>query len=315
MGQGRWALGGSVRADVSAGSSPEARVGHARLAGVVRASVARALDAQGGDGEASAFSADHPGPPLPGAVHAQVRALSERLVGAGLGAGRRVRRWGVRRREGLPGVVQWVVFVELVPSAGRVRTPGAEHARSVWGPVEAACVALGGRLTVEASGGAPGAVVAWATLPDGFEARALASGRRFPGLRVLVVDDNRVNQAVLEGLLGAWGCRVTAADHGGQAVDLLRRQVFDLVLMDLQMPVMDGYEATRWIRSQGEPLRRLPVVVVSANCAALDREASAAVGVDAHLGKPVHGPRLARIVRAVLHRERPTVPGWGARLG
>ena len=108
-------------------------------------------------------------------------------------------------------------------------------------------------------------------------------------LRVLLVEDNEINRKVISCILNMIQADLTWAENGLEGVNAFQRQSFDVVLMDLQMPVMDGYTATREIRayesSRGQP--RTPVIVVSANVRPEDLSASKAAGADNHLGKPV----------------------------
>jgi CheY-like chemotaxis protein len=112
---------------------------------------------------------------------------------------------------------------------------------------------------------------------------------------VLVVEDNRVNQQVAVGLLTRLGYRAVVVGDGLEAVQLLARQRFDLVLMDIQMPVMDGLEATRCIRSAESAVldHDVPVVALTANAFAEVRESCLAAGFTDFLTKPVDGRQLA----------------------
>jgi CheY-like chemotaxis protein len=106
--------------------------------------------------------------------------------------------------------------------------------------------------------------------------------------RVLVVEDNPVNQAVARGLLEQLSCDATSAYNGKEAIDLVRTKAFDVVLMDCQMPEMDGFTATAairdWENEQGRP--RLPIVALTANALAGYRERCLAAGMDDYLAKP-----------------------------
>jgi CheY-like chemotaxis protein len=108
-------------------------------------------------------------------------------------------------------------------------------------------------------------------------------------LRVLLIEDNEVNRKVISCILALVKADLTWAENGLEGVQAFQKQHFDVVLMDLQMPVMDGYTATREIRayegSHGQP--RTPVIVVSANARPEDVDASRAAGADHHLAKPV----------------------------
>jgi CheY-like chemotaxis protein len=127
---------------------------------------------------------------------------------------------------------------------------------------------------------------------DVVERRARASDRRrserrLVGMRVLVVEDNPINQVVVDGLLSREGAVVSLVNNGQLGVETLASSPagFDAVLMDLQMPVMDGYAATRCIRNQ-LGLRDLPIIAVTANLGPTDRSVALAAGMNEYLGKP-----------------------------
>ncbi|MFH1155234.1 MAG: response regulator [Pseudomonadota bacterium] len=110
------------------------------------------------------------------------------------------------------------------------------------------------------------------------------------GAHVLVVEDNTINQLVARDLLTQAGLRVTLAANGRQAVDLAAKSDFHAILMDLQMPEMDGFEATSAIRKNIN-LKRIPIIAMTANAMAGDRERCLAAGMDDHVAKPIE-PRL-----------------------
>ena len=110
--------------------------------------------------------------------------------------------------------------------------------------------------------------------------------RALAGARVLLVEDNPINQELAVDLLDRAGVVVRVASDGQQALDVLARERFDAVLMDCQMPVMDGYAATRALRRQ-PPLRTLPVIAMTANAMVGDREAALAAGMNDHVAKPI----------------------------
>ena len=108
------------------------------------------------------------------------------------------------------------------------------------------------------------------------------------GKRVLVVEDNPVNQLVCQAMLARFGLVVEIANNGIEGLQALDRNRFDLVLMDCQMPQMDGYETTRQIRAneQKQGLDRLPVIALTAHALSGDREKCLEAGMDDFLGKP-----------------------------
>ena len=109
--------------------------------------------------------------------------------------------------------------------------------------------------------------------------------------RILLVEDNPVNQLVAKGMLGKLGCEVVVAAHGGEALKQLEEQRFDMVLMDCNMPVMDGYEASRQIRRSGR-WPELPIVALTANALAEERERCRAAGMNDYLAKPFRREEL-----------------------
>jgi len=114
--------------------------------------------------------------------------------------------------------------------------------------------------------------------------------------RILLVEDNEVNRAVATEMLEELGIEVALAGDGAQAVARIRREAFDLVLMDCQMPVMDGYEATAQIRHLEGNARRTPVVALTAHAMAGDREQALAAGMDDYLVKPVTVDALVGVI-------------------
>ncbi|HZX16951.1 MAG TPA: response regulator [Pseudomonas sp.] len=113
--------------------------------------------------------------------------------------------------------------------------------------------------------------------------------------RVLLVEDNPVNQLVAKGMLGKLGCEVLLANHGGEALSLLETQVVDLILMDCNMPVMDGYETTQRIR-QKTKFAELPIIALTANALSDERERCRAAGMDDYLAKPFRKDELAALL-------------------
>jgi CheY-like chemotaxis protein/anti-sigma regulatory factor (Ser/Thr protein kinase) len=116
---------------------------------------------------------------------------------------------------------------------------------------------------------------------------------RHAGRRVLLAEDNPVNQEVACALLEEVGLVVDVVGDGAQAVAAIRARDHDLVLMDMQMPLMDGLAATRAIRSSGvKGVERLPIIAMTANAFSEDRQSCLAAGMDDHVAKPVHAEAL-----------------------
>ncbi|MFN3596745.1 MAG: response regulator [Rubricoccaceae bacterium] len=120
-----------------------------------------------------------------------------------------------------------------------------------------------------------------------------------PPMRVLLAEDNVVNQKVALRLLARLGLRGDLAANGLEALEALARQPYDLVLMDVQMPVMDGLEATRRIRETLPPERQPYVLALTANAMQGDRERCLGAGADAYLAKPIDLERLREALQAV----------------
>jgi two-component system, sensor histidine kinase and response regulator len=114
---------------------------------------------------------------------------------------------------------------------------------------------------------------------------------RHRGARVLLADDNLINQELATELLRLVDLKVDVADNGRIAVDMARRGAYDLILMDMQMPEMDGLEATRLIRGVPE-LDSTPIVAMTASAFGADRDACLAAGMNDHIGKPVNPATL-----------------------
>ena len=127
-----------------------------------------------------------------------------------------------------------------------------------------------------------------------------ADAAEFAGKRLLLVDDNELNAMLASRVLQMLGIDVTIAENGAVALDAFARARFDIVLMDCQMPVLDGYNATRHIREleARTGARRTPIIAITANTLAGDREKCLAAGMDDYLGKPYSArdlrPKLTR---------------------
>lgn len=127
-----------------------------------------------------------------------------------------------------------------------------------------------------------------------------ASTMRFTQAAVLVVEDNPVNQRVAQLMFKRLGIDVRLAENGVEALASVQQELPDLIFMDCQMPVMDGYEATRRLRQMEEPMASVPVVAMTANAIEGDRQACLDVGMDDYLSKPVQLDRLAALLQRYL---------------
>src|ERR1022692_3120266 len=153
---------------------------------------------------------------------------------------------------------------------------------------EAICRALGASVEQD-----------WLTGPAGRQ-----DGEIVPR-RILLAEDGMVNQQVACRLLEVRGHSVAVANNGIEAVAALEREPFDLVLMDVQMPHMDGYEATAAIRQrEKKTLTHIPIIAMTANAMKGDRERCLAAGMDAYLSKPIHAHALYEAVEGIT----PTTP-------
>ena len=121
---------------------------------------------------------------------------------------------------------------------------------------------------------------------EGDEEEVAEASDREGGRRILVVEDNEVNQIVVQHQLETFGYEVAVAANGVEALEILEQEPFDLVLMDCQMPEMDGYEATRRIRRRTDRLAEIPIVALTAHTLEGDRQKCYAVGMDDYLSKP-----------------------------
>ena len=116
-------------------------------------------------------------------------------------------------------------------------------------------------------------------------------------LCILVAEDNAVSQRLVTALLQGWGHEVTLAGNGCAVLDLVEQQLFDLVLMDIQMPEMDGLHATAEIRRrEGRTGKHIPIVAMTAHAMAGDRERCLDSGMDGYIAKPIHPGELMALI-------------------
>ena len=121
-------------------------------------------------------------------------------------------------------------------------------------------------------------------------------------LNILLAEDHRLNRRLALTLLERRGHRVTVAVDGVEALDAIERGPFDLVLMDIHMPNMDGLEATRRIRAADAPWSTVPIIAVTALSSPDDRERCFAAGVDEFVEKPLRIELLEEAIRRVIDR-------------
>ena len=143
-------------------------------------------------------------------------------------------------------------------------------------------------LSVEAE------VVEWAKPAPVEKAKDKAGSGQ--GMRVLVVEDHPVNRMILEAWMSTSSHITATAENGGLAIEAANEQPFDLIIMDVNMPVMDGLTATRSIRNGAGPNAETPIVVLSASARNEDHEAGLEAGADAYLNKPIDFAALADLM-------------------
>ena len=146
-----------------------------------------------------------------------------------------------------------------------------------------------------------------AALPNhGPSPEALAdAAERMRGIRVLVVEDNAINQRIIVRILENFGCKVSVAWNGAEALDRVQQDAIDAILMDCQMPVMDGFEATRAIRHLPDDRNKLPVIAVTAHALPGDRERAIAAGMDDYLTKPARAEDIReKLVEWCMRKKR-----------
>ena len=160
---------------------------------------------------------------------------------------------------------------------------------------------MGGDIAVSSTPGEGSTFTVTLALPRS-EAASNATAAPAPGVqqfdaRVLVAEDNRTNQMVAKGLLERLGCSVVLVADGHEAADLALQERFDMIFMDVQMPEMDGYEATQLIRSREEGAGpHVPIVAMTANAMKGDRDRCVTAGMDDYLTKPLERDTLYTVL-------------------
>lgn len=132
--------------------------------------------------------------------------------------------------------------------------------------------------------------------------------RSLRGLRVLLTDDNAINRQVIKLFLAPQGCDISEATNGKEALDLIARHDFDIVLLDVHMPVMDGKEAIQRLRAEPR-WKSLPVIALTADAMSGDREKYIALGMTDYLSKPVDQRELIAKLHQMMGMENPAAPG------
>ena len=126
------------------------------------------------------------------------------------------------------------------------------------------------------------------------------------GRRILLAEDNDLNAEIATELMGEEDLLVDRAENGARCLEMLEKApagMYDAILMDVQMPVLDGYEATRKIRRLGDPWRaNIPIIAITANAFAEDRQRALEVGMDDHVAKPIDMAKLIPVLQKQLHK-------------
>lgn len=125
----------------------------------------------------------------------------------------------------------------------------------------------------------------------------------FPDVHILAVEDMKVNLMLLTRILEKHGCKVSSACNGSEAVEMMKENHYDLVFMDCQMPEMDGFEATKWIRQNENNERHTTIVALTADAMTGDREKCLAAGMDDYLNKPFKQEQITEMLKKWIKRK------------
>jgi two-component system, cell cycle response regulator DivK len=128
--------------------------------------------------------------------------------------------------------------------------------------------------------------------------------------RILLVEDNEMNRDMIAGRLRRKGFEILPAADGGQAVELARREKPDLILMDLSLPVLSGWEAARLLKDDADT-RHIPIIALTAHAMSGDEEKALEAGCNDYDTKPIELPRLLGKIQALLDHKKPNPPDAG----
>jgi signal transduction histidine kinase/CheY-like chemotaxis protein len=201
---------------------------------------------------------------------------------------------------GIPDPLRQAIFAPFTQADATAsrRYPGTGLGLAICQQVVAS---LGSRLEVASREGS--GTVFWFSLThlDRQRTKALSPKEAFEG-RVLLVEDNEINRLLTQHQLQFLGLEVEAAADGPTALKLLEQEAFDLVLMDIQMPGMDGFEVTRRLRKRERGAAHTPVVALTAHALPSDRERCMQAGMDDHMAKPASPEALSAVLGRWLNR-------------
>lgn len=137
---------------------------------------------------------------------------------------------------------------------------------------------------------------------NGITPQPISATKGSPSYQLLVVEDNHINQMVAKGMLEKLGHQVTLAGHGQECIDLCEENDFDLIFMDCNMPVLDGYDATQQLRNNPET-QHVPIVALTANALSHDRQKCLDAGMDDYIAKPFKSDHLRQVMTKWIPKE------------
>lgn len=168
---------------------------------------------------------------------------------------------------------------------------------------------MGGRIGTRSKQGAGSLFWFWVPIETGSQAdKAVSSNPEPPDtrvLRILVAEDNAINRMIIEAILAKAGHEVALVGDGRQAVETIKSERYDVVLMDMEMPEMDGLQAARTIRGLAGPICEVPIICLTANASAEDGVRAMAAGMNAHVVKPINPMDLLNTIASVVAQPTP----------